>query len=313
MNILIWTYDSTGLFENKKAVERIKKNNSVVTAFGKKEFDPEGSDYVVVFPEKLAPLLSKARARIYGSPKEYGYDMESLCRANRGFLKVGRDKLISGETLQKTGLDINDYIKLRRSNIDFVTETCIGGALEHVLGLRFNNPFINMRIGFFSSDYRKLLKDYGRYSSMLPKTETDGFMNGFSKRGGFEGRTAYPVLWFDDIVLHGFHYKSAEDMLDKYSQRMKRWDPLKSIVVKIIYDEEDLDFFMDLKIERKLGFYYGTTDTENVIRIPFDETEKKKWAYSYASYLYQLAISGEIFKVSELGKWLLKKIDEWSE
>lgn len=205
-----------------------------------------------------------------------------------------------GKIFEIPCFDWKRYLKIYESNISFVTELCYGGVLSHHLGLPFNSPFVNVMVGD-RIGYQKMLDRLDYYMSTSPEVKDN-------EDGGvyLEGCVEYPLLWYGDIVLHGFHYRNVEDFFFKWEKRRKRYNPNSNIVFKILYDENDLEEFERLAVKNKVGFYYENTDMEQVITVPFD---RYHFTYAFSTCVLKFIESGSIFRETNIFKLLLGEKD----
>lgn len=97
--------------------------------------------------------------------------------------------------------------RLRQNDFSIISSNCIGGIICHILGIRFNSPFVNLWIK--GDDYVKLLYNLKEYMS-LPLE--------FTKEEGIE----YPIGQLGDINIYFMHYKSEKDALEKWNIRKGR-------------------------------------------------------------------------------------------
>lgn len=222
---------------------------------------------------------------------------KEICDYGSNGLQINRRKFINGKVLKIPHFDWNKYIKIYNSDISIVAETCIGGCLSNKLGLPFNSPFVNVRVGIEKDDYFHLLNKLDSYMQQtpaeIPKTnDCDRNWN------GWECRIDFPRLWYDNILIHGFHFQSQKDFLDIWEKRRQRYNFQHKLILKILYDEEDLEKFLQLVYPKKLGFYYGCTNTKDVISFPYFDNKYMcdKYAYSFTTFLYEEYIdNGKIF------------------
>lgn len=98
-------------------------------------------------------------------------------------------------------------LRLKNKNPTIISSNCIGGSIYHDLGLRFNSPFINVKL--MPSDFIIMLKDLKKYMNieLLP------FMN---------HNFPYPIGRLGEIKIHFVHYESFEEAKNKWDERKKR-------------------------------------------------------------------------------------------
>lgn len=173
-----------------------------------------------------------------------------------------------------------------------------GGGISNSLGLPFHSPFVNVRVGLGKNDYYQLLECLDFYMENTP-SEFPHSKHLDLNWAGWEGRIPFPKLWYGDIMLHGFHFLSQQDFLECWEKRRKRYRPEHKLVLKILYDEEDIERFEQLECGWKVGFFYGKTEHKDIVKLYTDELNER-YAYQFASYLYDLLRSGELFTKVDL-------------
>ncbi len=286
-NALRWNEE----IENFEVLAYISRDYDEKEVDGKKVIKPEqildmyreNFDYIIISAEKY-----------YQEIVTYGVDV----------LKIDRKRFLFGKIFEIPRFDWKRYIAIYKSNISIVAELCYGGMLSHYLGLPFCSPFVNVRVD--NIGYWKMINRINGYMSIAPQLKESRQKDSKGYIDFLEGCVGYPLLWYDDILLHGFHYKSKEDFLLKWEQRRKRYNSKLNIVFKILYDEKDLEDFDKLEIEKKIGFYYEKTDKENIITIPFD---KQHYAYAFSNCVNDYIESRAIFSQVDIFKLLLGEKD----
>ena len=99
--------------------------------------------------------------------------------------------------------------ELKNQNFSIISSNCIGGILCHDLNERFNSPTINL---FFEAvDFVKFCSNIPYYAGLVPADNEE-----LTKTHG------YPVCNLDDIKLFCVHYKSGDQVREKWAERSKR-------------------------------------------------------------------------------------------
>ena len=169
-------------------------------------------------------------------------------------LLIDRSRFLNGKVFKIPYFDWNKYIELYNSSLSIIAENCLGGLLSHLLGLPFNSPFINVRIGIEKNDFFKIVENLDNYMEQAPAHNPKSKYCNY-EWSGWEGRTDFPKLWYDDVMIHGFHYHSQKELFDIWEKRRKRYNPKNKLILKILYDQEDIEQFLNIKSEKKMGFY----------------------------------------------------------
>lgn len=236
---------------------------------------------------------------------------KEICNYGSNVLQIERKRFINGKVFLVPGFDWSRFINIYINNVSIVTETCLGGTLSNNLGLPFCSPFVNVRIGIQKNDYFRLLDKLDWYMNQSP-TEYPKIKDAKYNWNGWEGRVNFPKLWYDDILIHGFHYRSQQEFLDIWEERRKRYNPENKVIFKILYDEEDVEKFEQLEYLRKIGLYYKKTNYENIVVTCNKDGISDKYAYQYASYIYDWIKNGEIFKYVDIFR-LLNGENHWNK
>lgn len=231
------------------------------------------------------------------------YYQEIVSYADRE-LNIPKTKFLHGKIFKIPYFNWEVYLKIYESNISIIAEACYGGILSHHLGLPFNSPFVNVRIGYENDDYYRMLSNIDKYMQSTPKTTPSGTNFSNKKWTGMEGRIDFPKIWYDDILIQGFHFVNEMQFLETWERRRKRYQNNNTIIFKILYDDRDVQMFQKIRQKNKVGFYHNETEYNNIIRIPFSEDDKLKYAYSYGTYITQLFQSGKILQCIDIFKIL---------
>lgn len=164
---------------------------------------------------------------------------------------ISRDKLINASVLQIPHFDFKQYIDLRNSNVSIISNNCWGGITYHSLDLEFNSPFINM---FMSEiDYIKMLGDFKSYMSQPIKFEY------LDKTG------SYPICSIGDIKLYCNHYKSFDEVKEKWEKRVAKINYDNLVFMCYTEDEIQAKRFDSLPHKKKILFTSFECNLESAI------------------------------------------------
>ena len=73
--------------------------------------------------------------------------------------------------------------------------------------------------------------------------------------------------------------------------RRKRYNSQNKLVIKILYEDENVEKFEQLKCNIKLGIYYKKVQSDSIVTISFiQEDMVDRYAYSYATYIYTILL-----------------------
>ena len=139
--------------------------------------------------------------------------------------------------------DNMDRKRLIDSDFTIFASNCIGGIIYHNLGLKFLSPTVNLWIE--PEDYISMLsdpKDYFVPGKMIEEKNT---------------KESFPIGIIGDKKIYGVHYKSFDQLRNKWDERCKRINWNKIIVFMIQRDDatyQDLEAFDKLPYDRKVVF-----------------------------------------------------------
>lgn len=233
-----------------------------------------------------------------------------ICDYGSKVLHIERKRFINGNVFLIPYFEWNRYIDIYNNNVSIVTETCLGGVLSSNLGLPFCSPFVNTRIGIRKNDFFKLLENLDLYMEKSPAEVPKELERNYNWNG-WEGRVDFPKLWYDDILIHGFHYNSQREFFNVWEKRRKRYNADNKIVLKILYDDEDVEIFENLKYPKKVGFSLSKTEYEDIVTFNGDFSVER-YSYQYATYIFETIKNGEIFKKIDIFR-LLNGEKNWNK
>lgn len=166
--------------------------------------------------------------------------------------------------------DFGEYVRLVHSHISIFSNTCWGGLTYHSLSMQFRSPLINM----FETeeDYLKLLrspKDYFNKKLQFDRWEYT------------ENRGAYPVCRLGDIDLYCNHYKTMQEVEDKWYARVSRINYDNIFVMMLAQDVRSLEVFAALPYQKKICFtpFSSAYDCVCTLRSAVERTEEPFWRF----------------------------------
>ncbi len=126
-------------------------------------------------------------------------------------------------------IDLTKKKRLKKINCqDFtiISNNCWGGLIYQSYGLPYNTPTVGLFI--MAEDYIKFVSDLKKYFSMPIEfiDYKDSKWYDYQKNKAAFG--SYPIGRIDDIEIHFLHYKTEEEVIEKWTRRCKRinWDKL---------------------------------------------------------------------------------------
>lgn len=236
----------------------------------------------VISPEEIQ-CLSREDKCIVSSSKFF----DEIVESGSSQLGLSRDMFIKGNILRYPFFSWKEYLSIKKRRTSIVAEACYGGILSNLLDLRFNSPFVNLKVGIEPDDYYKLLN---KLLDFMKRPPSEGAKEKYKNKSfiGWEGRISFPLLWYDDILLHGFHYASQSTFLEVFEKRRERFQFNDFIVFKILYNYADLEMFLNLPFNKKIGIFYEKVDSDFIITIPFENRLSEAYRYeSVVNYYFK--------------------------
>lgn len=196
-------------------------------------------------------------------------------------LKVPRDKVIPIELFRRPYFDLMQWEKVQKSHVSIIANNCWGGITCHSVGLRFNSPFVNLWME--SGNYLTLLENLQYYMKVEPhfiREELDRVL-----------LHTYPVIGLDNVELHFNHFYDFESAQEAWNRRKARLNYDNLLVEMTIGKQEELDRFLALPYQYKIGFSSIPCESEDIVYIPFYENAflQEKYKNDFAGLVMHMA------------------------
>lgn len=159
--------------------------------------------------------------------------------------------------------------RLKNKNFTIISDNCWGGFVYQYFGLKYNTPFIGLFL--FSPDYINLLKNFNQVISNELKfiEPEESRYKDILKSYGTYG--IYPIgILNKNIEIHFLHYKTEQEALQKWTNRVKRINYDK-ILFKFcdrdLCSEKLIKEFDNLNLNNKICFTSKKYDYDCVVKI----------------------------------------------
>lgn len=149
--------------------------------------------------------------------------------------------------------------RLQNKNFVLISNNCFGGEAYQWLNLPYNTPFIGLFL--YGGCYLKLLQNFDFYLNQD--------LVFISKSKYKDTIQTYPIALLHDVELHFLHFKSEDEVLDKWHRRLERLKKHASydnfffqISDDDLISEKTIEDFHKLDFKNKLSF--GTFDIKGL-------------------------------------------------
>ena len=205
---------------------------------------------------------------------------------------VEEEKILLWRAFFNPDFDIQDYLKLKKSNPTIISNTCLAGRIYKELGLKMLTPTINA--GCLSDrDYLQFMKNLKNYAKgeMKPLREKEVYYNPNTYNREFfmaSGVLCEECKWL-------FPHDDIQVAIDNWNRRKCRINYRNISYLMIISSDEGAREFDKFDVERKIGFYYKDLGLKNVIYTPdWNNPEiRRKYDYNYVIYVHRYATNAE--------------------
>lgn len=194
-------------------------------------------DYIVILSDKYFSSIMKEAMSEYG---------------------IHRNRFLKYQVLQIPGLNFDEYVKLKESNLSIVSNNCWGGMVYHTLGLECLSPFRNLFL--LDRDYLKLIQNLKWYMQCELRLDHWGVDDHSGQR--------YPVLVLDDIEIHCNHASDPEQAMIDWKRRTKRFN-FENVLVEM-YTES---------IAVAESFCGISEYNKKICFVPFEDDYKNNFVY----------------------------------
>lgn len=198
-------------------------------------------------------------------------------------LNISREKVIPARVFLLPSFDLNRYIKVRESRISIIANHCWGGFTYNSLGMQFLSPFINMFVE--AEDYIKLLNNFDYYMELPLHFVREEYEVNLKRN--------YPVVGLDDVVLYFNHYTDFDSAVAIWNKRKSRINKDNLFVEMAIRRYEDIEKFIALPFQYKIGFSTVPCEEKDVLYCPMPEENyfEDKYAGNVNNFFNHVAMA----------------------
>lgn len=144
-----------------------------------------------------------------------------------------------------------EIIKLQNKDFVIISNNCFGGQAYQWLKLPYNTPFVGLFL--YGQCYLKLLQNFDFYLKQDLVFVTKSAYKDIIQ--------AYPIALLYDVELHFLHYKTQQEVIDKWYRRLERLKEqinydnfFFQISDQDLIDENIIEAFHKLDFKNKLSF-----------------------------------------------------------
>lgn len=198
-------------------------------------------------------------------------------------MDIPENKFLRSSIFYNPYFNLEEYLRLKSSNITILSNFCLGGWIYRELGLKQLSPTINMFC--LGMNYIDFIKDYEHFLNIdmqiLYETEP-GYIQGTMNRESFipKGIIDNKIIWYFN------HGKNAAFWVKKWNEHRKKVNYQNVAILMTIFSDEEAYEFDKLPIKKKLGIYYRDLPLKSVLYCPEwnDETIQAQNDYNWAIF-----------------------------
>lgn len=196
---------------------------------------------------------------------------------------ISREKILPLRVFEIPFFNFDDYVKLLRSNISILSDSCLAGYIYHKFGMKFMTPTINMFTD--NENYLRFLMDIRKYLNEHMTEKTDYFDKPFAGIYSYPRGKIGDVEW---IFNHDVTFNTAKARWDK---GVKRFNYNNYIAIMTLYSEEAARKFSELPIKNKMGFFWEDLGIDCIVYMPEwnDPQFRAKFGYSFTQFVNAVA------------------------
>ena len=162
-------------------------------------------------------------------------------------IKLDADKLLGDWIVCIPGFTLEKYRKLQRSKLSIFSFDCLGGIINHDLGLKTFSPFFNLQVEHYE-EFLKFLKHPRVY--IEEELEFQGTRHRNSGKEIFD----YPIYSIGNVTLLMVHYSNFDHAVKKWNERKQRINWYNIIAMMDTESQEILEKFDALTYGKKVCF-----------------------------------------------------------
>lgn len=239
-------FDIKGIITTKKQTFKYLDGRKCFTI---DEFEEKDFDFIIIAVEEWKEIADTLRSK-----------------------GVSENKIIRSSVFYSPNFNFDKYLWVKESDPTIFSNMCLAGVIYKELGLKTLSPTINMTC--INGDYIKFLENWEYYCSKkiraYTKEEYDASFvpfHNFIPRGIIENK----VTWFFN------HYHSDKDGIAAWEKGVNRINRKNIVALAALESDKDAYAFEQLRIEKKIGFYYKDLHLEHVLYLK--EWDKAKVRY----------------------------------
>ncbi|WP_051688611.1 DUF1919 domain-containing protein [Butyrivibrio sp. AE2032] len=182
-------------------------------------------------------------------------------------LGISDELFIPVQVLEIPKIDLNKYLRLKRSRLSIISQNCWGGLAYHYLGLQFTSPFINMSVS--EDDMLKLMTNLKQYMDYDVRYKTKIYNETLGRY--------YPVGTIGDVKLNFIHYTDFDEAVNIWEKRKNRINYDNLLFMAYTEDVKFADRFARVGNCKKICFVPFEHQSDCICYLPHREKEKPFW------------------------------------
>ncbi|MBO4897364.1 MAG: DUF1919 domain-containing protein [Clostridia bacterium] len=155
---------------------------------------------------------------------------------------------------------------IKNRDFTIISDNCWGGFIYQRYGIKYQTPTIGLF--FYPEDYIKFLERLDYYLSLDVEVKT----REFSKYADRRPERQYYIGMLDDVEIQFLHYKTPEEIVEKWNKRKARINMDKCLIKmsnrSVLFTSDIYDRFEKLPYKNKILFTRENVNFPHCIYVP---------------------------------------------
>lgn len=206
--------------------------------------------------------------------------------SNLKLLGANDNQIIRYSVFDIPYFDFNEYIKLKKSSVSILANSCLAGRIYKELGLPVLTPTVNASC-LHMEEFADYVENISKYKNILLQ-KCDYSLEPVS--GSYNNEIFIPAAHIDHKITWLFpHTENIDETIDKWNKKTKVINLDNLVIVAILYSDLDAYMFEAINVKKKIGFYYKDLKLSSVVYIQEweDKNIRLHHGYNFAAFVHR--------------------------